>query len=1030
MNRINGQLAHLLAAVLLLACDGQTLGGYPDPTVTDRPHPSDGCPVKAKVTIPLGVGVESEIDPKLLQPGSAGGQTNSRFGRRGEVVKRTGTALLSNGLLGTTDTLPASWAMGTLGGCLVSLSGVGDHPANMYSPTALQWATDATSGLRSTGRRGPIVATPTRVAGIGRESDVAYGSGYFFVTWVDVTSAATPAVFQAAIDATTGRKVFERSVNDGLGSIQNRGVRVVNGYAVFVRDTTANDLAFDAWQISNLDAGPTTTVFPTAASTFVTSSTFDMFVRNATTVTAIYVVAGVATAVDFTPSVPVAAGFTPLDQAGLSIPVDVAQNWMVDPGAAGKLTLVTVGAAAGLRVHWDINVGTTLPARTDVIDAAPGPVGNVVGFTRTSLAAGEYTVLYDNFNLSPTAIIKTGARTAGVLTGGTVMYRGQALRSKVWKQGTDFYVGSELPSTVQGTRFVLRVPADTSTRPTHLATFQIRGGFAGGQTSAVVSPAANTWAFVDTAQIRSTGQPVGASAHGTGIELVTVSFKSMPDATTGPPREAINSLFVPGGALGQLDGTVYAEAGFAYFPETPPAPALAGGGALTAGATYYWKFTYTYLDSYGRRWRSAPSFVLSQAMGASTKATFAVPTLRTLGRTGALIEAWRGAANDSSTFQLVVTVNNDPTVDSVTLVDAVSDTAQAAGEFLYTNGGGVLANDSIPGFTAIAIAGNRMFGISADDTSVLWVSNLFVDGQGLRFSEQNKIVVRDTHGGFYGIAAQPNGNVVALKADATYVLSGDGPDAAGRGAFTVTLISSDVGTRNPRSVVETSEGVEFQSTSTRAGWYRVGTGLSVDYIGAPVEAYSGRTIVGGILVPSRSEIRWYTTLGEVLVRDLVTGGWSVDVFADIRPLAVTAYNGGAAMYDENNGQVVVDDATIYTDKGQPFIHQAETPWIKMADLKGYERFRRIQGVGETVAAHTLTITLFKDFDTSTPMTAPQTVTPGTLWDWEVRYSAKVAALKVRIAYTSSNAGAKMSDVVVEYVTKTGLRPLAASKRAA
>src|SRR3954471_14217026 len=130
-------LAGAALAIALASCDGGTLDGYPGPTPWPTPQ-TDRCVdglAKRHVTIPLGVGIGSDVDSKLLPIGAAAVQTNSRFGRRGEVVKRTGTRALGTGLLGTADTLPASWALGTLGGCLVSLSGSGvDHPASLYSP--------------------------------------------------------------------------------------------------------------------------------------------------------------------------------------------------------------------------------------------------------------------------------------------------------------------------------------------------------------------------------------------------------------------------------------------------------------------------------------------------------------------------------------------------------------------------------------------------------------------------------------------------------------------------------------------------------------------------------------------------------------------------------------------------------------------------------------------------------------------------------------------------------------------------------
>lgn len=1038
LTRLPGRLAQYLAAALLLvaACDSEPLQGWPDPTVFPQPPQSDGCRVseglaKKHVTVPLGVGIEGDVDDKLLPFGRTITAFNVRQGRNGELVSRTGTRTLGTGLLGTTDTLPVpAWGLGTLGDCLVSLSASGlDHPVNMYSPTATQWATDATNGLRLTGLRGPIVATPSRVTGAGRYPDVAYGSGYYFVTWVDATIAAVPVIYQAAIDATSGKKVFERSVSEGLAAIYRSGVRVVNGYAVFVRDTTANDIAFDAWLISNLDAGPTTTTFATTTGASIGTNQFDVVVKNATTISVAYLdnipkVLGV----DFVPSTSTATGWTLNDSAAATVASEMALNWVQDFGGSGKQALITASGAQGVRVQWDIPAAgaTRQAASTYVIDAAPGTVFNVVGHTRSSAATGEFSVLYD------TGDIKAGARTAGVISTFTY-YLGLSLRSKTWLQGTDYCVIGEFLSSAQPTRYVLRVPTGSAFAfsPPPLATFQVRQGLTtgpGGPTAAVVSPSAGTWVSATTVQIRTSGNPVGYGPLGTGVEMVTISFKSTSDTTTGPAREAIGSLFVPGGVLAQFDGSTFAEAGFAYYPETPAAPALAVGGSLTPSSTYYWKFVYAYVDALGRTWRSAPSLVRSAVLGAAdTKATFAIPTLRLTGRASNTIEVYRGGANDSVTFQRVGTVANNIAVPTVTFADTVADTTQASGEFLYTNGG-VLANDALPGFTAICFAGNRAYGISADDTSVIWPSNLMVDGQGLRFSEQNKITVRDTHGGFASVAAQPNGNVVALKGDAAYIISGDGPDAAGRGGFSVTLVSSDVGTRNPRSVVETSQGVEFVSTSTKTGVYRIGTDLSPAYIGGPVQAYVSKTIVGAVMIPAMNEVRFYASDGNVLVRNIVTNLWSVDPLG-YAITAATAYSGGAAWATSTG--VWVDFTTSYADNGASFTCTIASPWCQLGGLRGYERMYRIHGVGVTAGAHTLAVGLAFDFDDT--LVVNQSVVPGALWDWEMRYSTKRSAVRVTMSWvsdTGSSAGAKATALVFEYGIKAGMKPGATSKRTA
>lgn len=1032
-----GRVAHYLAAALLLAsCDAEPFGGRVYPAATSFPPPqTDRCVdglTKRHVTVPLGAGIRSDVDPKLLPLDYTAELLNSRVGRRGEVVKRTGLDFLSTGLLGTTDTLPLpAWSLGTLGGCLASLSGAGlDHPLNMFSPNAGQWATDTANGLTATERRGPITARRARAAAVGLYPAVAYSGGYYFVTFVELTAtAAAPIVHQVALDFNTGKRAFERTVLPGV-QVFNLGVKTVNGYAVFLHDTTGADLAFDTWQISNLDAGPTTTTFSTTTAGAFASG--DFLVKDSTTLTFAYLDSTLRIrGVDFVPSAGTTAGWTLLDSASATVTGDYAFSWMQDFGASGKIALQAASSTQGLRVFWDIPTtgGTRQAVSTYVMDAAPLVVNSVTGHTRGNSATGEFTVLYDNDNTNTIALIKAAKRLAGAIVSGGIYYRGMALRSKTFTSGGDYYVLGEYPSLAQGTRFVLRV---NDAAAGQVAKVQVGNGVSGvsisdHQLADVVSTSTGHFATAATAQVRAqpargVAAPIDFSLI--GLDLINVDFSTLPDTTLGTPREAIGSLFVPGGVLGRFDGSTYAEAGFAWYPEQPLLTPNAPGAN-----TYYYKLTYELADGSGALWESADSIMISTttaaAIGAGGSVTVAAPTLRLASGRRVTIGVYRGRVGDSTTFQRIGSVANNINVDTVSFVDTVSDVVQATGTFLYTNGG-VLANDAIPGFAAIAIAGNRLYGISADEPDVIWVSNLFVPRQGLRFAEQNKIGIRDQHGTIYAIAAQPNGNVVALKGDATYVISGDGPDAAGRGGFTVTLISTDTGTTNPRSVLETSDGVEFQSTGTRRGFFRVTTGLTVEYIGGPVEAYVGETITAAVLVTSRSEVHYYTATQKALVRDLMTGVWSVDTLAyDV--VSAVAYGTGVALGTPDG---VLVDSVAYADAGgNDYEHAAATGWLKLADLHGYQRFYRIQGVGERVGTHDLQVSLYRDFDDTTPFYTA-TVTPGALWDWEMRYSKKLAALKVRLSYTSSNAGARMTAIVVEYGVKQGMRPGPASKRTA
>jgi hypothetical protein len=1033
----------------LLGCNGLPLDeGYPPATV--RPRLEDGCKLpglqKAHVTVPLAGGLATGLDDKLVPVGRSIEMRNALVGRTGEIVKRFGTTKMSNDLLGTSDTLPQAWAIANYKNCLVELGIVGNHPVSVWSPTAGGWATDGSSSVVQTSKRGPIVATRSRVASVGQGADIAYGSGYFFVIFWE-PSGANATFHEVIIDATTGAKVTERTVTEAIVGTTplNLGVVVVNGYAVFVRDTTASDLAIDVFQISSPNGMAFSQSFATTTGGIPTS--FDVRVKDSTTMQIAYVDnTGVVQAVDYVPSTNTSTAWTPKDSAGANISVDGSLGWMQDFGGSGKIALIVQLAATGVKVHWDIpTTGATRQAVSSYTmdGTAAMAVRNVTGHTRGSSATGEFTVLYE-VGASPATNnrINHATRTGGAIVTGTPLYRHAALRSKTWTQGGDYYVLADTNrgSLTQITRHVLRVPF--TGQPAPLATLQVNMGSGGDRVASVVSAATNRWTTAATVSIRLTGNPVNYVSSDTGVDLATIAFRAAGETTIGPPREAIDNLFVPGGTLNQFDGTTYTEANFAYYPEQPTLTPSAGGG-LTASSTYWYRTVYVGYDASGRKRWSQPSIAKSVATGVGQgTVTVAAETLGIVGMTGVVIEVYRGPANGTSNgdFQKVGSVANDTTADSVNFVDTVSDTSLANGEFLYTNGG-IPGNDTIPGALAQAVTKTRLMFISADDPQAIWVSNKFVDGQGLRFSEGNKLLIRDDHGDLTGLAAMDD-KVIAFKRDAIYVITGDGPDAAGRGGFSINLIALGTGTLNPRSIVETPDGVMFQSsppTATsfvpRTGIYLVNFGLGVDYIGDAVERYKNEAIYGAVSLPTLNQVRFYTD-SRILVYDTAKKVWSTFDLVAFAPAAACAW-GDRAVYADFNAQVFIEDASLYTDDGATFTMFVATPWLQLNGLRGYQRFYRAQTVGEyqqLTGTITTVIKPFKDFET-TAFTADKTLavvnpTSGSPWKTEWHWHAKLAALKLEIRETSSTAGIKMTAVVLEYGIKSGLGRVPAANRAA
>lgn len=1007
---------------------------------------------KRHITIPLAGGLATGDDSKTLEVGKSEELQNVRPGRRGEAIQRPGTRALGTTMIGAGGSLPQPWSLGTLRGELVAFSGVGDHPVSAYSPTLNAWATNNATGsppLRSK-RRGPIMATLQQISGNGFQPDMFYSAGYYWVIY-KTTRVGVETIVLTVIDAATGAPVGEQAY--AAGPYVDWGVRVVNGSAVFVYATAAL-INIDTWPTANPALGPTNRV-SVAKVVVNVGRQFDMYVKDSTTISGAYSDGTDVQCFDYVPTAGAATFWTPKSAAAVNIPTTYALAWMQDLGASGKIALIVRDAVNGLRAHWDIpTAGATRQAVTTYVLDAGAINGALAGFTTTNAATGQFTVLYDQNNgTGSPAIVHAATREAGVIATANY-YRSIALNSKPF-QGSDgkYYVGTEFFSNTQPTRFVVRVP-ETITGFSALtgvvAKTQVNNGFIGfaaasgpGPLCPVSSPAASEYVYGNTVQLRLPGNPTAYVPQGVGIDLVHVKFLPPGDTAAGPPREAIDSLFTPGGAVGQFDGRSYVDAGFGYYPEQPVITP-AGGGAKTPGVTYYYALVYAWPDFNGRTWYSSPSRVTSQAMGANTKNTLACPTQRIDGRDDIQIQVYAGAADNQTALALVGSVANNPAVDTVNFVDDFADTAYAAGTALYTNGAAgnrPLAADGIPGFSSLTIAGERAWGVSNDNPFEVWPSNKFIPGQGWRFSEQNKIILNDNLGPVSVIAALPNGVVVAIKENGYYFISGDGPNQAGNGgSFTVSPPAVGVGTTNPRSILETPSGIEFRSNGTTRAWYRVNTALQAEYIGSPIERYTNRPntstpfpIIGAVLVTKTGETRYYTDTTDsgnvkALVHDAISDTWVVDTSPDDfgSNSAACAYNGGAAVAI-SGGTVVVDDPGTGADLARGYTVYAVIPWIKGGDLAGYVEFLRVRGVGEAPSTPpAITIGMSADFNPTE--FAIQTAAPGVLWDWELKYPAKLSAVRFSITYQANAVPVKMTALVVEYGVKDGLAPSSYLKR--
>jgi hypothetical protein len=1029
--------------------------------------------------IPLGGGLRTDIDPKLLPLGNVLELENAIQRRTGEIVKRFGGDALPNNVNSTvvTSLTQPAWQLANYKADLIRIQRQGPSPISRWSPTSQSWAfcgwgdySNTQPAIQSV-LRGPFSSTVSQVSSLGSStltSDYASSGGYSFYAISEAIGAQVTHILQAS-DQASGKPVWRYAVTAGAGQVQR--LAVVADYLVFAFvDTATNTITAVTVRISTLgNTNPTvTTTSGVGATTHATFPWFDMITFGSVVVMAWRTSTNKTFGAEFTPSTGTHVNYEIKTSASASIPPINTLGFLQNPGGYNGVALATCdNTGVGVQVNAGFTGGAGgVSAVTHTLDATPGTtVTNITGAITTASPTVECNVVYSLYNTGGSFGSASDYTRYAEFSGGSTFtgtwLRSARLVSKMFTlNGDNFvftgYAGQSAAYTGQvngstqvipagqppSTYFLHRVPTNmlgTPESPSALVTAPLARlmDLDANQGPTFWLPSVVVLGSqAMTALDRIVRYTVLASS--TAIETQTwgVTLVANPQ-NLGPAVEAGDCLYVPGAQLNVFDGQNYADDGFAVFPCQPILTSTAGG-AIPVNAKLNYCQVYRYTDAQGRVDRSAPSLPQTITLAGADQSVTVVGKCLSLTQrelafgTKVEIETYRtgniATGSPPLVFQLLRVDANDPTQDSFTFVDTTASVA--AGQPLYTSGG-VLQNDMAPGFSCLETFDSRIWGVSMDFPDTLWYTDQIADGgTSPRWSQSRTLVVQDEHGGITAIK-KIDDKLIVFKKDAVYAVVGQGPDPTGANdSYQATLIALGIGTVNPQSVCligQGSAGVVFQSNSQRAGYFLLNRGESIDYIGAQVQAYN-ELATAAILVPGQSQLRFYTASGRTLVYDLVSQIWST--FTGQPAVHATCWGSTVAVYARAaTADVVVENilGANYTEAGVAYGMRVVTPWIQLASLAGYERFFRIQGVGETVGAHVLRVRLYRDFDNAFPFT-DQVVAPGPLWDWETRYSRKLSALKVALDESSLTAGPKMSALAMILGVKAGLKKLPSVNR--
>jgi hypothetical protein len=419
--------------------------------------------------------------------------------------------------------------------------------------------------------------------------------------------------------------------------------------------------------------------------------------------------------------------------------------------------------------------------------------------------------------------------------------------------------------------------------------------------------------------------------------------------------KAVKSLFLTGPQVTVYDGQDVFEAGF------PIPDAIVSEVSAGSTLTVRYAYTFTFTDANGIEIESSPSTDLEVTTNdpSGSNVTIEVRTLKLTRKdlNRVKINLYR-TLNLGTTFFLVSQSVNDPAVDTISIVDNVSEVTLATRPVLYTEGD-VLENDPIPESTFLKQLNNRIFFIPRDNTSAVGYTKLnqyHASPAGFREiidqndDDENKAL------------AELNSNLVIFKSDTIHILTGAGPDNKGQNNdFSRRKVPTDVGCVEPRSIAQLREMVIFKS---RRGIYSIDRGENVVYIGAEVEDYNDRDITSAVVYPDYQEARFTLSTGEVLIYNYEMQAWSV----------FTKYSAaGAVLWQFTNkyyhirsdgavlGELKSNSITDFNDEGSAIKIRLRTPWLWFEHKMVRKRAKRCAILGSYSNGCEILVALHTDY---------------------------------------------------------------------
>lgn len=428
----------------------------------------------------------------------------------------------------------------------------------------------------------------------------------------------------------------------------------------------------------------------------------------------------------------------------------------------------------------------------------------------------------------------------------------------------------------------------------------------------------------------------------------------------GMVTDAGESTYYGSSYLMSYSGGVAAEHGFFVNPEalTKVSETVTASG-LTAGV-YQYIVVYEWIDSFGQKQVSTPSPSLSVTVVSASFAQIEINFQNTLFTNKGFVTAvlYRTIVGTVDVYYRTLEKTIVISSPSTSFYDKETDADIKIRTSLYTTGG-IIENTTPVSSSDLRFHNERIFKIDSENRKLISYSKVFEPEVAMEFSDSFRILVEDNQGRRsedLSCLASLDGKLIMFKKNSILGMAGEGPDNTGlANDFTKPeLITTDVGCDNPKSIALTPDGIIFQSSK---GIYLIDRGLQVSYIGYPVEAFNGETVVSSILMEDINEIRFITELGKTLVYEYFNKQWTV--FSNYESVSACLHKGKMA-HAKSDDTIFREDGT-FSDNGAYIPQKLTTGWLKINGSQAYQRVYEFLILGEYKSEHKLKINLYYDY---------------------------------------------------------------------